>query len=136
MQTPKEAFTPSGDPFGNRGRIFYDLLQPGRNGSGVLWRIDALRAVGGFATWNIVEAMTTSYFLHCAGYSSEYHNEILTIGLSPDDLPGLLKQRGNWAADPWRWFLFRNPLPARGLVGEGRAGLGLELVVGVTRWMF
>ena len=66
VQTPKEAFTPSGDPFGNRDRIFYDVLQPGRNGSGaafscgsgVLWRIGALCAIGGFSTWNIVEDMT------------------------------------------------------------------------------
>jgi cellulose synthase (UDP-forming) len=123
VQTPKEAFTPAGDPFGNRDRIFYDVLQPGRNGggaafscgSGVLWRIDALNAIGGFSTWNIVEDMTTSYFLHCAGYRSEYHNQILTVGLSPDDIPGLLKQRGTWAADTWRWFLFQNPLLARGL---------------------
>lgn len=123
VQTPKEAFTPSGDPFGNRDRIFYDVLQPGRNGSnaafscgsGVLWRIAAVRSIGGFATWNIVEDMTTSYFLHCAGYNSEYHNEVLTVGLSPDDIPGLLKQRGTWAADTWRWFLFNNPLVRSGL---------------------
>ncbi len=121
VQTPKEAFTPNGDPFGNRDRIFYDVLQPGRNGSGaafscgsgVLWRIAALNTIGGFATWNIVEDMTTSYFLHCAGFRSEYHNEVLTIGLSPDDIPGMLKQRGTWAADTWRFFLFQNPLLKR-----------------------
>lgn len=123
VQTPKEAFTPHGDPFGNRDRIFYDVLQPGRNGygaafscgSGVLWRIEHLHAIGGFSTWNLVEDMTTSYLLHCAGYKSDYHNEVLTIGLSPDDIPGLLKQRGTWAADTWRWFLYRNPLLAKGL---------------------
>jgi hypothetical protein len=40
---------------------------------------------------------------------------VLTIGLSPDDIPGLIKQRGTWAADTWRWFLFQNPLRAEGL---------------------
>lgn len=123
VQTPKEAFTPRGDPFGNRDRIFYDVIQAGRNGSGaafscgsgVIWSIAAVNAVGGFATWNIVEDMTTSYFLHAAGYSSAYHNEILTIGLSPDDIPGLLKQRGTWATDTWRFFLFDNPLRKPGL---------------------
>ncbi|HMO58308.1 MAG TPA: cellulose synthase catalytic subunit [Roseiflexaceae bacterium] len=123
VQTPKEAFTPHGDPFGNRDRIFYDILQPGRNGSGaafscgsgVVWRIAALQSIGGFSTWNIVEDMTTSYFLHSAGFRSAYHNEVLTIGLSPDDLPGLLKQRGTWAADTWRFFLFNNPLRRPGL---------------------
>lgn len=123
VQTPKEALTPEGDPFGNRDRIFYDILQPGRNGSGaafscgsgVIWRITALKSIKGYATWNIVEDLTTSYFLHSAGYRSEYHNEILTIGLSPDDIPGLLKQRGTWAADTWRLFLFDNPLLKPGL---------------------
>ncbi|NNJ10698.1 glycosyltransferase [Chloroflexales bacterium ZM16-3] len=128
VQTPKEAFTPRGDPFGNRDRIFYDVLQPGRNGhgaafscgSGVLWRIAAVRSIGGFSTWNIVEDMTTSYFLHSAGFRSEYHNEVLTIGLSPDDIPGLLKQRGTWAADTWRFFLFNNPLRRPGLTPRQR----------------
>lgn len=123
VQTPKDALAPNGDPFGVRDRVFYDVIQPGRNGagaafscgSGVVWRIDALKSIGGFATWNIVEDLTTSYFLHSAGYRSEYHNEILTIGLAPDDIPGLLKQRGTWATDTWRLFLFNNPLRMPGL---------------------
>ncbi len=123
VQTPKEALTPPGDPFGNRDRIFYDILQVGRNGSraafacgsGVIWRIDPIKSIGGFATWNIVEDLTSTYRLHSAGYRSEYHNEILSVGLSPDDIPGLLKQRGTWAADTWRLFLFDNPLFKPGL---------------------
>lgn len=123
VQTPKDTITPKGDPFGTRDRIFYDILQVGRNGfgaafacgSGVLWRISAIKAIGGFATWNVVEDLTTSYYLHSAGYRSEYHNQILTLGLAPDDVPGLLKQRGTWAVDTWRLFLFDNPLFKRGL---------------------
>jgi len=123
VQTPKEAITPKGDPFGVRDRIFYDSLQPGRAGtgasfscgSGVVWRISALESIGGFVTWNLVEDLTTSYYLHVAGYRSEYHNEILTIGLSPDDIPNLLKQRGTWSADTIRLFLFKNPLYQSGL---------------------
>ncbi len=123
VQTPKEAIAPPGDPFGVRDRVFYDVVQPGRNGagaafscgSGVVWRIEAVRAIGGFVTWNIVEDLTTSYFLHSAGFRSEYHNEILTVGLAPDDIPGLLKQRGTWAVDTWRLFLFKNPLKMPGL---------------------
>jgi cellulose synthase (UDP-forming) len=123
VQTPKEAIAPRGDLFGVRDRIFYDSLQPGRAGagaafscgSGVIWRISALESIGGFVTWNLVEDLTTSYYLHIAGYRSEYHNEILTIGLSPDDIPNLLKQRGTWAADTIRIFLFMNPLYQYGL---------------------
>lgn len=123
VQTPKEAFAPRGDPFGTRDRMFYDIFQVGRNGygaafacgSGVVWRIDAVKSVGGFATWNVVEDLTTSYFLHATGYKSEYHNERLCVGLAPEDIPGLLKQRGTWAVDTWRLFLFDNPLFKRGL---------------------
>lgn len=123
VQTPKEVIAPTGDPFGTRDRIFYDHLQVGRNGfgaafacgSGVVWRIDAVKSIGGYSTWNVVEDLTTSYWLHSAGYKSEYHNEILSVGLAPDDIPGLLKQRGTWAVDTWRLFLFDNPLFKRGL---------------------
>jgi cellulose synthase (UDP-forming) len=123
VQTPKEAVAPKSDPFGTRDRMFYDVLQVGRNGygaafacgSGVIWRIDAIKSIGGFSTWNVVEDLTTSYRLHSAGYRSEYHNEKLSVGLAPDDIPGLLKQRGTWAVDTWRLFLFDNPLFKRGL---------------------
>lgn len=123
VQTPKDTIVPKGDPFGTRDRIFYDILQVGRNGygaafacgSGVLWRISAIRAIGGFATWNVVEDLTTSYQLHSAGFRSEYHNQVLTLGLAPNDVPGLLKQRGTWAVDTWRLFLFDNPLFKPGL---------------------
>ena len=123
VQTPKDVITPPGDPFGTRDRFFYDVLQPGRNGfgaafscgSGVLWQLSAIQSIGGFATWNIVEDLTTSYLLHSAGFRSEYHNEILSIGLSPHDIPGVLKQRSTWATDTWRLFLFKNPLRRPGL---------------------
>lgn len=128
VQTPKDVVAPEGDPFGTRDRIFYDTTQPGRNGagaaiscgSGVLWRLDAVRSIGGFVTWNMVEDLTTSYYLHSAGYRSEYHNERLSIGLAPDDIPGLLKQRGTWAVDTLRLFLFDNPLRKRGLTVRQR----------------
>ncbi|WP_119072769.1 glycosyltransferase [Aggregatilinea lenta] len=123
VQTAKESSTPAGDPFGTRDRLFYDIMQPGRNGrgaalacgSGVVWRVSALLEIGGFATWNVIEDLTTTYYLHSAGYRSEYHNEVLSVGLAPDDIPGLLKQRGTWAVDTWRLILFDNPLRKPGL---------------------
>ena len=123
VQAPKDAIVPPHDPFGSRDRVFYDTVQPGRNGSnaafscgsGVIWRISAVKSIGGFSTWNLVEDLTTSYQLHCAGFSSEYHNEILSIGLAPDDIPGMLKQRGTWAVDTWRLFLFDNPWQRKSL---------------------
>jgi cellulose synthase (UDP-forming) len=123
VQGGKEAFAPPNDLFGTRDRIFYDVMQVGRNGfnsafscgSAVLWRMEALESIGGFVTWNVVEDMTTSYYLHAAGYRSEYVSDLLSIGLSPEDIPGLLKQRGTWAVDNWRLFLFDNPLFRKGL---------------------
>jgi cellulose synthase (UDP-forming) len=122
VQTPKDCEVPEGDLFGNRERIFYDSLQVGRNGanasfacgSGVVWRISAVEAVGGFSTWNLVEDLTTSYLLHRAGFSSRYHNEVFSVGLAPDDIPGILKQRGTWAVDTLRLFFFDNPLLCSG----------------------
>jgi cellulose synthase (UDP-forming) len=128
VQTPKEVVAPKTDPFGTRDRMFYDIFQVGRNGagaafacgSGVLWRIDAVKSIGGFATWNVVEDLTTSYQLHSKGWRSEYHNEKLSVGLAPEDIPGLLKQRGTWAVDTWRLFLFDNPLFKHGLTAAQR----------------
>jgi cellulose synthase (UDP-forming) len=127
VQTPKESIVPLGDPFGSRDRVFYDRIQVGRNGdnaafscgSGVVWRLEAIHSIGGFSTWNIVEDLTTSYNLHAAGWHSAYHNEIMTVGLSPEDIPTLIKQRGTWATDSWRLFLFDNPFFKPGLsVGQ------------------
>lgn len=127
VQTPKESIVPHGDPFGSRDRVFYDRIQVGRNGdnaafscgSGVVWRLAAIHSIGGFSTWNIVEDLTTSYNLHAAGWHSAYHNEIMTVGLSPEDIPTLIKQRGTWATDSWRLFLFDNPVFKPGLsVGQ------------------
>jgi cellulose synthase (UDP-forming) len=123
VQTPKESIVPATDPFGTRDRVFYDRIQSGRNGdgaafacgSGVMWRIAALQDIGGFATWNIVEDLTTSYYLHAKGWKSEYHCEILSVGLAPEDIPTLFKQRGTWAIDSWRLFLFDSPLTKPGL---------------------
>jgi cellulose synthase (UDP-forming) len=122
VQTPKDCIVPSGDLFGNREHIFFRTLQAGRNGanaafacgSGVMWRISALQSIGGFSTWNLVEDLTTSYHLHSAGFTSRYHNEVFSVGLAPDDIPGILKQRGTWAVDTLRLFLFDNPLWKQG----------------------
>ncbi len=123
VQTPKDVWPVKNDIFGTRDRVFYDNIQAGRNGtnaafacgSGVVWRIEALQSIGGFSTWNIVEDLTTSYELHAAGWKTEYYNEVLSCGLAPDDIPGLIKQRGTWAADTFRLFFFNNPFTKPGL---------------------
>ncbi len=63
VQTIKEAQVSAGDPFNNRESMFYRGQMLARNaanavfpcGSGVVWRRSALREIGDFPTWNLVE---------------------------------------------------------------------------------
>ncbi len=63
VQTIKEAQVSAGDPFNNRESMFYRGQMLARNaanavfpcGSGVVWRRTALREIGDFPTWNLVE---------------------------------------------------------------------------------
>ncbi len=80
VQTKQDFFLPEGDPFYNRDEIFYDAVQPSNDqanavlscGSGVLYRRRALEEMGGFATWNILEDVTTSYELLSRGWKGIY----------------------------------------------------------------
>ena len=68
IQSEQSFWVPEGDPFFNQDRVFYGAVQPGFEnqdapiscGSGVLYRRAALAEIGGFATWNLVEDLTTS----------------------------------------------------------------------------
>jgi cellulose synthase (UDP-forming) len=63
VQTIKEAQVSAGDPFNNRESMFYRGQMLARNasnavfpcGSGLVWRRSALREIGEFPTWNLVE---------------------------------------------------------------------------------
>jgi cellulose synthase (UDP-forming) len=101
----------------NHDTIFYQHMQAGKNadnsaiscGSGVFYRRSALKAIGGFQTWNIVEDLYTSYVLHCEGYVSIYINRPYTFGTAPMDIPMIYKQRGTWALDTMRLFFKKSP---------------------------
>lgn len=102
----------------NHDFIFYNHMQAGKNsdnaaiscGSGVFYRRSALKKVGGFQTWNVVEDLYTSYVLHNAGYDSIYITRPYTKGFAPLDLSTIYKQRGTWAVDTLRLFFRRSPL--------------------------
>ena len=80
-QSRPSFFLPRGDPFFNRDEIFYDTVQMSNDqanaviscGSGVMYRRRALEDLGGFATWNIVEDLTTSYELLSRGWKGIYY---------------------------------------------------------------
>lgn len=136
MRLPDVAFVqskqvyevPEGDPFNNRDPVFYDAVQLGLDhgnsviscGSGVLYRWEALEEIGGFATWNLVEDLTTSYELHARGWKSFYHPHGLTVGEAPNHLVGVYRQRGQWCLDTMRMFFFDNPLLKKGLPWRAR----------------
>lgn len=137
VQSRQRYLVPEGDPFNNLDPVFYEAAQHGFDdkntviscGSGVLYRRKALEDVGGFATWNLVEDLTTSYELHASGWKSFYFPYALSFGLAPDDIRGVYNQRGQWALDTMRLFFWDNPLFKSGLSWSKRLSY---LVVGLT----
>jgi len=123
VQSRQHYLVPEGDPFFNQDGLFYGAVQLAMDhhdtviacGSGVLYRRAALDDLGGFATWNLVEDLTTSYELHARGWKSLYYPYPLSEGLAPDDILGVYRQRGQWALDTLRLFFWSPPLLKRGL---------------------
>lgn len=99
-------------------RFFYDVIMPRRDrcnaifacGSGAFWRVSALRALGGFSSWNIVEDYTTSYLLQTRGLHGRYVLNPLHIGTVAPNIRLLFRQRYQWACDSLRLLFWRNPL--------------------------
>lgn len=118
VQSRQSFLVPDDDPFESSDRAFYEAAQLGFDaddtviscGSGVLYRREALEEIGGFATWNVVEDLTTSYELHSRGWKSFYLPHRLSRGLAPEDVWGVYQQRGQWALDTMRLFIWDNPL--------------------------
>lgn len=118
VQSKQSFIVPEQDPFYSEDPVFYDTLQKGFDahdtvlscGSGVLYRRAALNSIGGFITWNVVEDLTTSYELHSHGWKSLYYPYPLSVGLAPDTLIGVYRQRSQWALDTLRLMFWRCPL--------------------------
>jgi len=115
--TTRQAFDVQADDF-NHDHLFYGHMQPGKNasecaiscGSGVIYRRSALKKINGFQEWNIVEDFYTSYVLNSHGYKSIYVSKAYTKGEAPIDLKTIYKQRGTWALDTIRMFIWKQPL--------------------------
>lgn len=67
------------------------------------------------ATVSVTEDMATSMRLHAMGWKSIYHHETLAVGLAPEDLGSMLKQRLRWAQGTMQVMFRENPLLQRGL---------------------
>lgn len=137
VQSKQSFLVPDDDPFESADRVFYEAAQLGLDaddaviscGSGVLYRREALEEIGGFATWNVVEDLTTSYELHARGWKSFYVPHRLSRGLAPADVWDVYQQRGQWALDTMRLFIWDNPLFKKGASWSVRRDY---LVVGLT----
>jgi cellulose synthase (UDP-forming) len=67
------------------------------------------------ATISVTEDMATSMRLHGLGWKTVYHHELLAVGLAPEDLGTMLKQRLRWAQGTMQVLLRENPLVQRGM---------------------
>lgn len=109
-------------------RIFYSLIQPGRDyreasffcGSCGILRRSALEEVGGFASRTIIEDMETTIVLHSKGYKSAYHNETLAYGLAPGAAVAYHVQRLRWGQGAMQVLRKLKPLTLKGLTLEQR----------------
>lgn len=126
---PKTAFVASRqeyvtdtDDF-NHDHLFYNHMQTGKNantaaiscGSGVIYRRTALKEIGGFSEWNLVEDLHTSYQLQALGHESVYVSQPYVRGLAPQDVSAIYKQRGTWAVDTLRILYWDSPFTKKGL---------------------
>lgn len=78
-------------------------------------RDEEAQAIMPLATISVTEDMATSMRLHGLGWKSVYHDEVLAVGLAPEDLPTMLTQRLRWAQGTMQVMFRENPLVQRGL---------------------
>lgn len=103
--------------------LFYSVIQPGKNrwnaafwcGSNSIMRRSALESVGGIATETVTEDIHTSLRVHAAGWKSIYHNELLSMGLAPQDFMAFTVQRLRWGQGAMQVLRRERPLSKRGL---------------------
>ena len=83
-------------------------------------RSDEAQPLMPLATVSVTEDMATSMRLHSMGWKSLYHHETLAVGLAPEDLNSMLKQRLRWAQGTMQVMLRENPLTQKGLSAAQR----------------
>ncbi|BDZ44824.1 cellulose synthase [Naasia aerilata] len=82
------------------------------------------------ATISVTEDMATAMRLHAAGWRSVYHHEELAVGLAPEDLGTMLKQRLRWAQGTMQVMFRENPLVQKGL------SVAQRLMYFATMWSY
>lgn len=85
-------------------RIFFDVMQPSKDGWGTAFcvgtscvvRRDALTRIGGMPEETVTEDIHLTYRLMQAGLTTRWLNERLSVGLSAESLSGYITQRCRW----------------------------------------
>lgn len=85
--------------------IFYTYISEGKSvknamfscGTNCIYRIKALREVGGFDETTVTEDIATSLELHRRGYRSLYYNRVYVTGEGPTLLSSYFIQQFRWA---------------------------------------
>jgi cellulose synthase (UDP-forming) len=115
VQTVKQAQVSAGDPFNNWEPMFYRGQMLARNaadavfpcGSGLVWRRTALREIGDFPTWNLVEDVHSGLEALRRGWHGMYLPIVGAVAQhAPEDVPNFYKQRGTWAIDTVRLMVW------------------------------
>jgi cellulose synthase (UDP-forming) len=91
-------------------------------------RADEAQPILPLATISVTEDMATAMRLHALGWRSVYHDEVLAVGMAPEDLQSSLQQRLRWAQGTIQVLLRENPLLVRGL------SMGQRLMYLATMW--
>ncbi|MHB1501070.1 MAG: glycosyltransferase [Candidatus Dormibacteria bacterium] len=103
--------------------LFYRARSAGRNrwnaafscGTGAIFRMAALRDVGGLATETVTEGIHTSLRLHRRGWKTVFHNEVLAHGLAAGNVVQYLSQRLRWGIGAMQLLRRENPATVSGL---------------------
>lgn len=85
--------------------VFYEHICEGKSvrnamfscGSNVVYRVEALRSVGGFEEKSVTEDFATGLKLHLKGWKSLYYNHVSVYGLGPETLAAYYTQQMRWA---------------------------------------
>ncbi len=123
-------------------RIFYSLIQPGRDhwnasffcGSCGILRRSALESIGGFAQQTIIEDLETTLQLHARGFKSAYHRETLAYGLAPGSAAAYHVQRLRWGQGAMQVLRKFSPLTMRGLTAAQRINYFAATVTYFEGW--
>lgn len=111
------------DPLRNEQSIFFDVICRGKDRHGAafwcgcpsLLRREALMEVGGVATETVVEDAHTSMKLNARGWTVAYHDEVMALGIAPEEIGAFVVQRGRWARGSLQMLRLERPLFKRGL---------------------